>query len=292
MILQDLFEKTIISGELHDKLEQAIQNWLREISTKVGTDDQDAIKQYIIAQHQHIAESLRKKVQPTINKIVKDNITHTPSDEHYKGHRVGIVFDIDKHGLFQGTSGSVHRTWRKTYINRNDYVMKVILSIDIPLGQLQTWIVSSSIPDSLLATITHELIHLIQVTRSNPIKGNIAKPLMKRQLWPQMTRDEHYYIDKVELDAYAQGTVTKIIAKSKSYPDPKEWIKGVLNLLKYGMNQVFGREVFPVQQYNTIKTVLTTPSQDMLTKRAKLRGWKYYNKRMYEKLQDYMDTLK
>lgn len=172
--------------------------------------------------------------------------------------------------------------------------MKAFLAIEIPIKVLYN-IVSRSKMDNIheiTKTITHELTHLIQLAKSK--KGIKEKGYLDYKRKRSLTTDENYYLEKIEIDAFAQGTATSIIsyANKLNKTSPREFIISVVfPLLKSGITSMFSREVFPSDRYESMRDIFKEKSNDPKINKAKLRGWQRFNKKIYEKLVDYLNNM-
>lgn len=273
MRLRELFaEGVTISDDIHTKLERAIDVWINGLR-----DNQDLISDSSPENRRIIGNRLRKILHPTINKLMRDSMNFVVDDVNFKGYQLQVRVEIDDYDV--GVSGHVGKTWRKEYIKKPEYVYVNDYVISIPLTTVKHLMNNDLRKASVLATITHELIHLLQSVKSK--RGSIRT----KEFDKKWSNDD--FLSKSELNAYAQGTVTKIIMVAKKHPDPKAWLKSIFKMLSMGMNSLFGKQVFPSQKYEEIKNLCKQDPNNP----ASINAWKYFNKQIYDKLSQYAETL-
>lgn len=285
MLLTDLLvEKANVSSDIEQRFVRAIDKWIEWLKA-TGEFDEQRKPSLDWKQWREYSNKLQRIIQPTINKILNDNlhIDETNSDENCLGFKLSAKIEIDTYDVSLSTSGSVSGNWSKYWTTKPKYFYGASFVIDVPTTILQNLVNGSErAKQSLLATMTHELIHVIQLARTK-IRRNRAKQKISNQ--SKLDKDQRYFLDKIELDAYAQGTVTKIMQKASTMSNGVEWVKtAIFPMLKMGMNSVFGREVFPSQKYEEIRNLCKQPTTDPEIKKLQIKSWRYFNKRIYEKL--------
>ncbi|PPD51203.1 MAG: hypothetical protein CTY12_08720 [Methylotenera sp.] len=285
MLLTDLLvEKANVSSDIEERFVRAIDKWIEWLKA-TGEFDENQKPSLDRKQWREYSVKLQRIIQPTINKILNDNlyIDDSNSDENCLGFKLSAKVEVDHYyDTSVSSTGSVSGNWSKYWTTKPKYFYGAIYEIDIPPTLVYHLVNGSEKAKlSLLATMTHEIVHVMQLARTK-IRRNRAKQGMARN---KMDNDQRYYLDKVELSAYAQGTVTKIMTKAKTMPNGVEWVKtSILPMIKMGMNSVFGREVFPSQQYEEIRNLCKQPTDDPKMKRWQQQAWRYFNKHIYDKL--------
>ncbi|RWZ87191.1 MAG: hypothetical protein EO766_11710 [Hydrotalea sp. AMD] len=277
-----LIEKIIVSPQIHDKIQTAILSWIEAAIPYVDNNLSS-----IDHNKKQITELLRRRLAPTITNIVKQYRQPIP-DPEYMGHKVNVEVDI-LHAYSE--AGSVRSSWTK-YRDvpkmRTAYVYKNTLNITLSPYQISNIVLhknENSIGE-LVSTITHEITHLIQSLSSR--RNSVYN---KNYYSTGADKDTRYYMAKFEIDAHAQSLASEILSKSKKMPDPIKYIQNILPLIGMGIQTVFNRPTFPSKHYQEIKNLLTSPSDDPKLAEAKKRAWRRFNKRIYEKLSNYLEHL-
>lgn len=286
MLLVDLLEKVNVSSDIEQRISRAVDKWIVWLKD-TGEFDYHSKPSLDHKQWREYSNKLQRIVQPTINKILNDNlyIDEINSDENCQGFKLSVKVDIDTYDTTTSSSGSVSGMWNKYWITKPKYFFGATYEIDIPTTFLHNLVKGNEkAKQTLLATMTHEVLHAMQLARTK-IRRNRVKQHISKRNYSNLDKDQRYYLDKIELNAYAQGTVTKIMSKASTMPNGIEWIKTtVFPMLKLGMDSVFGREIFPSQQYEEIRNLCKRPTDDPEIKRLQKISWQYFNKRIYEKL--------
>lgn len=280
-----LIEKLIIDDIIHQKIERAIRLWVEWIRSELPDEPYQYKVTWVESHSKQICEKLRRHLAPIVQQIVKQNIIDIP-DPNYEGHKIKVEIDLER---FRVNHGSIQQRWSKLYTKRPKYIYANYFSIHLLPPEVVLFTDNIDRTHDLISTIVHELTHVIQSLRS-PKQSTWTKPFHAAH--KKYTSDEWYYMSKIELNAYAQGTASRIIFKSKQFDDPKLFIGNNINMLKYGMVNMFSREVVPNQQYQEIRDTLKQQSNDPTVNLAKKRAWKYYNKKIIEKLLHYLETNK
>lgn len=291
MLLKELLvEKLSVSSDIEQRLIRAVDKWIEWLK---NTGEFDSHKPDLsIKLCREYGNKLQRILQPTINKILHDNlyIDEINSDENCQGFKLSVKIDVNRYDKGVSSSGSVSGNWNKYWLTKPTYFFGATYEVDISPMLLHHLVNGSEkSKESLLATITHEVIHAMQLARTK-IRRNRVKQNISRRQYSNLNKDQRYYLDKVELNAYAQGTVTKIMNKASTMPNGIEWIKtSILPLLKMGINSLFGREIFPSQRYEDIRELCKQPTDNPEIKKLQLDSWRYFNKRIYEKLIERME---
>lgn len=291
LILDILNEKLVIDEIVHQKIDRALNLWSNWLQTtfaeqNVRNNNQDEIRWVNTNTNKKlVSNKLRQYLTPIVRQILNQNLPPI-TDPNCEGYKIKV--DIDILPAFSN-AGTIQQRWSKLYTVRPKYVYVNYLSLTIsPDNIVDIKHNNKKVINELGSVITHELTHILQLLRSSR-QSVWTSPFHKGST--ELSKEERYYMKKVELDAFAQGTATSIILNSKISPDPKKYIKGNIDMIKMGMVSIFNREVVPNQQYEKIKQVLSQPSDDPKVQRAKDQAWKYYNKKIIVKLTHYLDTL-
>lgn len=279
--VKQLTERITISSDIETAIINSINKWIDQYKDNEVLQDRrihykDANK---------IAEALRKKLQPTLTKIVQQN-AQPFDDEKFDGYKVKVRIDIDNY--VSNRDGSVSSAWYKLYTKGENYIYAAYFEVNINFNDLKSILShSNNSIRELVSTITHEITHLIQLLRSK--KGISTK---RPAQYKKLSAEQFYYMSLHELDAFAQGTVTKILYEAKKHANPKQYINNAIKLLSLGVNTLFNREIFPSQNYNEIRKHLKNLSDNNQIKQSQIKAWRYFNKKLYEKLTDALKELK
>ncbi len=280
-----LIEKIVIDDIIHQKIDRAVDQWISYISSKLPDFSgirfpNDQKTQWVTEHHKELEEQLRRYLANLVQQLVKQ--TKPPIDDpDYEGHKIRVEVSIDN---YRSEHGAIYSNWSKQYTNRPKYIYRNYLQLNILPHEVLYFLTNPDSTHELKAIITHELVHIIQSLK-NPAFRTYTKKYYTNKSTP--SSDERYYLDKVEIDAYAQGTASKILLKSKQQLNPSKFIDSMIQLLKVGMVSMFGRPIVPNQDYERIRNIFKEPSKDPVIQRAKVKAWKRYNKKLIEKLMEY-----
>ena len=280
MLVQEIITERInINQDIHDKIEKAFRKWAQYLPSEIESSPRfDQFNYEVHTKSKSIGEKLRRFLAPTIQQIVKQNLPNI-QDENYEGHKISVEVDIDEN---RPHKGSVQRQWSKLYTKRPKYIYKNQLSIFVTPYEISVLLANytDNVLNDLVSTVTHELTHIIQSMRSTK-QDMYVKPYTRAG---NQTENDWYYQSKIEIDAHAQGTATKMLLAANKVTDPKAYIIHLLQLIKMGTVDMFGKNIVPNQDYNKIKANLTARTGNPKLDTAKSKAWQRYNKKLYDKL--------
>ena len=289
-----ILEKINMSLEYQQKIEDIVYKWGEWVGSTIAEYQESSefqspeqLVQHDTKFHRLISNQLVKYLQPTIKTIINKNITSkfTP-DPDYAGHKVRFELAVESGSALKG---GTYGKWAKQYTTKPTYILSNKILVSVTPGELLAIIKHGERATMELAsTIAHELTHIAQSLRS-PLQSVQSSSYTNRHISDE---DVAYFTKKFESEAFAEGTVLKIIAKAKKSGDPAQYIRStVLQPLRMGISSLFNRELFPNQDYEKIKTILKSKSDSPEIEHAKQQAWKRFNKKIYEKLMAYLSMI-
>jgi len=273
---QLLIEKIILSNEIFSKIERAVDKWFNIVSNgqlSVQYDRRDRIKE-----EKGKLEILRKTLHPTINKVLKDNLNFI-KDQHYLGHKLRLVINTNTFADDVSVSGWFSKKPFKLSKSPHslDYFLVCELYLEVPQK-----VNKNTTRDELISVISHELTHLIQLARTKNKDHQItAKPSNLKN----SDNDTNYLALRYEIDAFAQSVASDIILHAKQFDDPYQTVQNQLTAVKHGLDSLFGKKIIPSDSYHTYKKKFSNIKDD----RNRTAVWKIFNKKLYEKLVNWLE---
>lgn len=285
-----LTERIALPPDIIPRLHGVIQKWISYIKS---TNDialepmnyydtmnlKTVFKQHgqsLISQYKNNREILRKQLLKLINSnlvnyiqnpypITINDVTYKPSGYNLK---LAIVPNLSK-----SRSGEVNERWELVKYQSGAIVLENTLFCKLSYSDYLTILSESKntidIVDEIISVLTHEITHLIQ-SLSNP-----QYSIHSKRTEPQLSD----YISRDEIDAYAQSFVTFVIRSKETELAAQALRSHDLSLLPPK-----ARELYSYYYHLLTKHFLQASKKDQM---RRSQAWNRFNKRIYEKLQDY-----
>lgn len=313
MLLRNIIltEKIYVDSSTHDKLHSCFDKWLASIYPEFDGFDSRSVSAAVDHDYYRLTNKLRSSVLPTIRHALaphfpsEDTLNKYYANKKARWNRIGITFkDIHDKGYNRGhklsmtiddndygLNGSVGN-WVDNQQGTKDNTSKFYNSLQLAINKqdLVNCIVHQDSAhvyvDRWVATLTHELTHLIQSLKSahQAIHG---APLSKRS----SDLRELYLSDPHEIEAFAQTVASKVLSSAKRTSDPIENINRTLNYIKMGLRVLFNRELFAGPEYSEFKDIFNAPTKDLKLLRDRQFIWKKFQQALVSKLVKYLEQL-
>lgn len=313
MLLNELvlLEKIYINTKQHDAILTVFQKWLSTLRIEYARDmdSMNNINAAIFNHYDTMVEKLRKSMLPTIRNIIKPYLpTEDTLKQHYahkeqRYNKIGIVWKPE-HGIdyyighklsmgIYGDDSNVNGSvgdWRPMRVGKNaDKTHKICNDIDLNIqyNQLAMMIMypDESVIDSWIATLAHEITHLIQGLKST-LQGTSGRAISNSS-----DRREQYLSLPYEIEAFAQTVASKILVDARKYDDPLIKINAALMGIKMGRQELFGRPFFKGPEYTEFKNLFATNSTDPKVNINRQQVWRTFQKALVSKLIQYKEEL-
>ena len=266
LIREILTERIALPPDIVTALNRIIQNWIEEIRLNTGTF---STNQEVINQYNRDTRILSNQIHKIIWNILAPNMN---IDRRYSQNDFQLTVKISPKFNTNDPGGAIYGNWElDAKTNRLDNVLFCKLTYKDYLKLLDPSESTTEITQFMIDIITHETTHLIQSLRARDF--TIHNKAVEAGLEGDLSTNE--------IDSYAQSFVSNIIQTDQ--------VDQVLSILRSGNTQALSPHAKKL--YTTYHDLFLHQPHDLTRKEQKGRvsAWKRFNKRIYEKLQDYLE---
>ena len=296
MRLYELFLTEAIHIEQKDvsRIQNAIVkwgDWLKAIDYVDANMSRQTYERY--------GEQLKKYINPIIRSVISPFFK---SPEDLQNHRIdkdtpvnGYTFRFDIYGWGEGRGSSTQafvQNWSTRYDKRNSSrsynSLQILISpqdiVNIRAGRHETI-------DRITSYIVHETTHLIQ-----GLKSSTHGPTGSHYSKDSEDREQSYLGLSYEIDSFAAETAACILLDGKRRDDVRGAIDTALQMIRYGMQNMFGRNLFQdngaFARYSKAFRSFKKYISDEKVVDQNERIWRRYNKKLVDHLYKYRDATR
>jgi hypothetical protein len=229
---------------MHQQITSAVTKWRDSLASEYYgslTDLRDSLLQF------EISEKVSTKLERMLDKLFTNihNTEQSGSDTQFiiKTQLTVAVPEKDRSGKeTRPPAGSFPSEWGIPRNNKRNAILRLFLTPEDVVDIVRR---NPTALDTFVATIEHELTHSIQLIRTK-WKRQHTKPFVAYDKTNEKELDDNgnetgrislgdgYWMAKLELGAYATGTISKVRSNAERTKNPLAYISQVLDQLRTG----------------------------------------------------------
>lgn len=257
-----LSEAIQLPHSLHQEIYQTFVTWIDWLIRSSYQNDQ-----YVVFFMKDKANTCRKALQQPLQQVINQYIQRQFADHH-----VTVKISFANTTFIQG---KVDHEW-----HFENYKHHINLTLIIPSKLFQKVdLQSDEIAIHWTSVAMHEILHLVQIASNKWKTSDISKFRGEK---PNIEKVD-YYTSKLEIDAFAQSTATKLIAYADKQNNPIKFLQTVI------LPKVKQSDPLLLGPLSNHRIMLIAMDHDL---RVANKVKNLYYKKLYQKLDSYIDHVK